>query len=438
MKPFPHQLLLRHLYGLLLGGFLGALIGEFLLALLLTTLAILGWHVYNLAQLAAWTGSHKQLDIPTSRGIWGQIFDDLYNRQQRHNQRKKTLSKTLKRFIKATAALPDGTVVLDEDGYIEWCNPSARELLGLRWPKDGGQRLDNLIRHPAFLNFYDQKSHVDSDGVEIPSPIDANQILFIQIVPYGNSRLLVIARDITLLKKLENMRRNFISNVSHELKTPLTVITGYLEILESEAEPDSKTSQPVVIMQRQTARMISIVEDLITLSKLETGEPPQNQSWITVCQIINELVSDARQLSNEEHHIESHLDESVMLLANSQEIRSAFSNLVFNAVRYTQAGGRIDVYWEKTEQGAQFRVSDNGPGIPKNHLPRLTERFYRVDVGRSRHKGGTGLGLAIVKHILIRHDGKLDIHSVVGEGSQFSCRFSAERVQIVQQEKTSQ
>ncbi len=435
MKEFPLQLLLRHLYGLLLGAFLGILIGQFLWTLLFTTILMLVWHIYNLGRLAAWTGSHKKLDIPTSRGIWGQVFDDLYNRQQRHNQRKKTLSKTLKRFVKATAALPDGTVVLDDGGYIEWCNPSARQLLGLRWPKDGGQRLDNLIRHPNFLSFYERKSQNENDGVEIPSPVDTSKILFIQIVPYGNSRLLVIARDITLLKRLENMRRNFISNVSHELKTPLTVINGYLEILEAEIEPDSKASQPVTIMQRQTARMVSIVEDLITLSKLETGEQPENQTWINVCHLIEEVVSDAMQLSNGDHHIESHLDESVTLLANPQEIRSAFSNLVFNAVRYTQAGGRVDVNWERTEKGAQFKVSDNGPGIPTNHLPRLTERFYRVDVGRSRHKGGTGLGLAIVKHILIRHDAGLQIDSVVGEGSQFSCCFPVERVQFVQQEK---
>lgn len=328
----------------------------------------------------------------------------------------------LDRFEQATSALPDATVVLSMHGEIEWFNDAAHEMLGLRWPFDAGQRIANLVRHPKFIEFMATADY--SKTVEMPSPADSGILLAALVVPYGEKRLL-IARDVTRIQRLEQVRRDFIANVSHELRTPLTVVNGFLETLnDASGECPASWVRPLQLMQQQTLRMQNIVNDLLKLSRLETDQQSTVQTIIDVPGMSNMLVRDAYALSGERaHRIELETDQQLWLRGNHDELHSAFSNLIFNAVQYTPAGGEIRIRWFQDQQGAHWVISDTGDGIAPHDLPRLTERFYRVDAGRSRQRGGTGLGLAIVKHVLNRHAAQLHIESELGTGSVFSCDF---------------
>ena len=395
------------------------------------------WHMRNLARLVSWLGEGRRFQPPESSGIWDEVFQRIYRLQQRNRQRKRKLAKILKRFQQATAALPDATAVLTEQGDIEWWNDEGSRLLGLNYPRDVGARVTNLLRHPAFVQYVKEGDF--SRPVQLPSPVDERITLSVRIVPYGKKRRLLVARDISRLTRLEQIRRDFVANVSHELRTPLTVIAGYLETMEEEAQgrdgEDGRWGSALGVMRQQTERMQRIVEDLLMLSRLETDSVGAGEEPVAVPALLAAICDDARRLSGGDgHEIHLEVDETLWLRGAETELRSLFSNLVFNAVRYTPPGGRIDVRWCQDGDQARFSVQDTGIGIAPHHIPRLTERFYRVDVGRSRMKGGTGLGLAIVKHVLLRHQGELEISSIVGEGSRFSALFPQERLLRMEQQ----
>ena len=405
----------------------GSLIGRPALVVLLGVLAYGLWHLVNLYRLERWLTEGKRFHPPEGYGIWDNIFQQIYRLQQRNRKRKRKLGNMLSRFQEATEAMPDGTVVLDSRGSIEWWNSAAEVLLGLHYPRDVGQRLANLVRHPVFADYLRRQDY--SQSVQFPSPADERHSLSVRVVPYGKNQSLVIIRDVSRLQKLEQMRRDFVANVSHELRTPLTVVMGYLETLEGDPDGVQRWGRSIQAMREQTERMQRIVEDLLLLSRLETDVQTESREPVRVPPMLEHLREEAVRLSgDQDHRITLEADEDLWLRGDESQLRSAFSNLVYNAVRYTPAGGAIHMRWLADDQGACFEVADTGIGIAPHHVPRLTERFYRVDVGRSRQSGGTGLGLAIVKHVLLRHDARLEIESVPGKGSTFRCEFPAERV----------
>ncbi|TCK19122.1 PAS/PAC sensor signal transduction histidine kinase [Thiogranum longum] len=407
---------------ILVGVLVGALAGQVMAGLLLVLVIYLGWHLYNLNRLVRWLRESKSFKPPEASGIWDEAFEHIYRLQQRNQKRKRNLSHMLKRLHKMTGALPDATVELRPDSEeIEWWNTAAARYLGFEFPRDSGQRISNLIRHPAFLDYLHSDNY--EGGVEIPSPVNEGQTLRIRLVRYAGNRRLLVARDMTHIQKLERMRQDFVANVSHELRTPLTVITGYLEAMIDD-EPDERCVVPLQSMQEQSERMRRLVEDLMLLARLESDEPNDAARVVDIPELVAQVVSQAKTLSGVEgHRFEVHIENTLCLVGVKSELFSAFSNLVFNAVRYTPAGGSIQVDWVRENETGLFSVTDSGPGIEAQHIPRLTERFYRVDAGRSRARGGTGLGLAIVKHVLLRHQGRLEIDSEPGRGSRFGCRF---------------
>ncbi len=412
---------------------LGLLLGHPSAMLLLGAVIYLGWHIYNVYSLEKWFREGKRFHPPESYGIWDEIFQNIYHLQQRNRKRKKKLGKMLRRFQEATSAMPDATVVLSPNGSIEWMNSTARILLGLGYPQDIGQRISNLIRHPDFTRFLRIGDYDNS--VHIPSPINDETILSIRVIPYGKDQRLLIARDISHIQKLEQMRRDFVANVSHELRTPLTVLAGYLETMdEDEDSLGPQWSRTVDVMKAQSERMQRIVEDLLMLSRLETQREVAGNESVSVPSLLTVICDDARRISGDQkHNISLQADNDLWLEGSDAELRSLFSNLIFNAVRYTPGGGEVRVEWSLQQDGtARFSVTDTGIGSAAHHLPRLTERFYRVDVGRSREVGGTGLGLAIVKHVLLRHQASLEIKSKVGSGSQFIAVFPQERIQMME------
>ncbi|WP_177433200.1 phosphate regulon sensor histidine kinase PhoR [Thiohalobacter thiocyanaticus] len=417
---------------------IGLIIGQPALLVLLVILGYLGWQLRNLRLLQRWLKEGKRFHPPESVGVWDDVFQEIYRLQQRNRKRKRKLGKMLNRFQEATEAMPDATVVLTPDDEIEWWNPSAGELLGLSYPRDTGQRIGNLIRHPGFAEYL-RGGEFDGSAIDLPSPADERVSLSLRIVPYGKNQRLLIARDITRMQRLEQMRRDFVANVSHELRTPLTVVAGYLEAMEEECrDRDEGMRRMVEAMQQQSERMRRIVEDLLMLARLETERVSDSPEPVSVPSMLAAICEDARRLSGEEaHRIELEAEAGLWLQGNDGELRSLFSNIVFNAVRYTPGGGEIRVRWFEDERGGVFEVADSGIGIAPHHISRLTERFYRVDVGRSRSRGGTGLGLAIVKHVLLRHGGRLEIESELGAGSIFRAILPTKRLAHVQQNQIS-
>lgn len=357
-----------------------------------------------------------------------EIIREIDFMRERHRSRKGKLSQYLKRFQKATAALPDATVVLNQYGEIEWANEASQRLLGLKSPWDVGQRINNLIRHPEFVELVKLGNKVSST-IELPSPVNPELRLNIRIVSYGEGQRLLVVRDVTRLYQLERMRRDFVANISHELRTPLTVLRGYLEILErgGNTAPNAWT-RSFRTMGDQAARMHNLIEDLLMLSRLESHGKKSAEVPVAVPQMLTEICREARMLSGDrQHQIQLEADDNLWLRGDERELHSAFSNLVVNAIRYTSAQGNISIHWWKNEDRPCLEVCDSGQGIAAEHIPRLTERFYRVDKGRSSAQGGTGLGLAIVKHVLNRHGACLEIESELGQGSVFRCLFPRER-----------
>ena len=388
-----------------------------------------GWHMRQVYRLERWLRHGKRFHPPEAQGIWEEIFQHIYRLQQRNRRRKRKLGGMLNRFQQATAALPDATVVLTEGERIEWWNDAAENLLGLSHPRDIGQFIGNLIRFPTFIAYL-RGGNFDTP-IQMPAPGNQQLILSLRLIPYGDDQRLLVARDVTRLQHLERMRRDFVANVSHELRTPLTVVAGYLETLleDQQDEAARRWQRTLRSMFEQSIRMQGIVEDLLMLSRLETQAQPEQQQPVAVPGLLAQVREDMQRLSGEQaHQISLEADPGLWLTGSESELRSLFSNLAFNAVRYTPAGGRIQMRWYGDPQGAHFEIEDTGIGIAAQHIPRLTERFYRIDVGRSRGSGGTGLGLAIVKHVLLRHDGQLEVDSEPGKGSTFRCNFAPIRV----------
>lgn len=404
---------------LLAGGGAGMLFGEPAIGALVALGGLLTWHYIHLSRLTIYLWREKRFNPPEGAGSWGVIYNGLYRLQQRNRKRRKDLARLLKRFRDGAEAMPDGVIVINSENAIIWCNHLACRLLGLRWPDDAGQRIDNLIRHPDFIRYLHERAW--DKVLVLHSPALQSQMIEFRLTSYDSNQALLVVRDVTQWQQLENMRRDFVANVSHELRTPLTVMQGYVEMLDDPATmPPDMWKRAQEMMTQQVKRMDSLVSELIILSKIESSQRPDMDKVIDVPTMLKSILVEAKALGEEKQQsITLKSDESLQMCGDAMQMRSAFSNLVFNAVHYTQAGGEIKIVWKRDKQGACFAVRDNGPGIAPQHIGRLTERFYRVDKARSRSTGGSGLGLSIVKHALSLHEAELSIESEPGKGSQF-------------------
>ena len=385
--------------------------------------AYLAWHLFRLARLSRKLSGENALATPRFSGLWQPVFEDIDKLQSRSRKRKQRLARFMRRFREAATAFPDAAVILGRRGQVQWSNPAASRLIGLAWPGAAGKILTQLVKDPILAEYLAAGDY--SRAVVLASPVSKGRLLSVQVTPFRKKhQRLLIARDITATYNLDRVRRDFVANVSHELRTPLTVITGFLESLAEQGEPDHERPRAMALMREQAVRMEELIGDLLTLSRLELQDEVSESKPVAVSDLLESVVCDARRVSGARaHSIELDTDPDLQVRGRDAELRSAISNLVLNAVRHTPDRTRIQVEWSPHEGGALLRVRDNGPGIPARHIPRLTERFYRVDESRSRDTGGTGLGLAIVKHVLDRHDGQLSIESAVGKGSSFMCVF---------------
>lgn len=393
-------------------------------------LGLFAWSFFQVRQfnkLVAWFQSREErAEPPETSGHWGELFDELSRMQRRQESRETLLRNVISRFQDSTSALPDAIIIIDRNNNLEWWNKSANRLLGLSDRADRGKPIMNLLRDPRFIRYFKRGQY--ADPITLPSPAHNDIQVQYQITRFGDGDRLLVARDVSRLMRLEQTRQDFVANASHELRTPLTVIRGYLETFL-----DQELPRPLIrglgSMQQQARRMENLVSDLLLLSRLEASHQISDEQPIQIHSVIQHIMEGAEQLAQEKgHKFKLELDDEFDLTGQEIELHSAFSNLVYNAVRYTPSDGNIRVRWWVDEQGGHFAVKDNGPGIESIHLPRLTERFYRVDESRSSASGGTGLGLAIVKHVLARHSGQLTIKSKVGKGSTFACHFPKEMV----------
>jgi two-component system phosphate regulon sensor histidine kinase PhoR len=411
---------------LLLGLILGLLIQPIWLWILGAACLYLAWQLLNLYRVDRWLRLRSQIAPPNIGGIWGDVIAQvirLHRRKQYHKQRLVQLYRELRR---STAALPDGVIILSTQREIVWFNRQAARLLGLRRPVDVGLRIDNLIRDPEFARY------LHSDDFSMPlvirPPVPMDMFLALQMVPYGGGQSLLLVRDVTRQMRLEAMRKDFVANASHELRTPLTVISGYLDTLADDSSVDPAWEGPIRDMRAQAQRMNAIIADLLELSRLESADGEAAREPIDVPRMLERLHRDALVGADRPRQVFLDLESSDGLYGTAHEIESALTNLLVNALKYTNPEGTVRMRWWTDEEGAYFSVTDSGIGIPAEHIPRLTERFYRVDAGRSRGQGGSGLGLAIVKHALQRHGGWLDVQSIEGRGSTFTCHFPQQRI----------
>jgi len=386
----------------------------------------IAFNLRNLVQLNRWL-VNKREDVPDAGGLWGEVLDRIRALARDAEKREDRLTEMLTRFQSASSATPDAMLIVSRRHDIEWANAASGRLFGIATPRDAGRRLVNLVRHPAFVSYLERGEY--TDAIEMSSPVQPERSLSVRIIPFGSNQKLIIGRDTTHLAQLEQMRRNFVANISHELRTPLTVLTGFLETLKDMDKPaGAELGKHFRTMHEQAQRMSRLVDDLLTLSKLETTPASVHEAEIDIAALLAPLKETAELLSGEQRHrISLEADIGLHLLGNEEELRSAFSNLINNAVRYTPAGGDIRLIWKREDGRPVFAVIDSGAGIAPQHLPHLTERFYRIDTARSRDTGGTGLGLSIVKHILLRHDARLVIDSQIGRGSTFRCVFPPAR-----------
>lgn len=407
---------------------IGLVVGQPAWALVIGLGGYLAWMLRQLQRFQRWLQTHPGEPPPEAAGIWGEIFDGIYRMQRRDKRLRARMQTVIERIQASTAALSDGVVMIDKDGHLEWWNHAAESLLGLRAPDDSGQHVHNLLRDPRFVDYFDHGSY--REPLDIPSPLNISTWLQYNITRYGNGERLLLVRDVTRLHNLEQMRKDFVANVSHELRTPLTVVVGYLEtMIDSDDGTNPRWMRPLHQMQQQARRMQSLLNDLLMLSRLETSEASAEEKPVDVALMLPSIRKDALAVSGDrQHNISIDCATQARIMGWESELRSAISNLVYNAVKYTQDGGEIHITWVQDDRGARLSVTDNGPGIAPEHLHRLTERFYRVDSSRNSTTGGTGLGLAIVKHVLMRHQGELQINSTPGKGSSFTCVFPAERL----------
>jgi two-component system phosphate regulon sensor histidine kinase PhoR len=414
-------LLVGWLVGELIGTTAGWLTAVACVSILLTYQL---WHATKLSKLLL---SPKHAEIPRAMGIWGEIYYRLHKLTRAWRDQIINVEQQHQRFIQAIQASPNGVVMLNEDDQMEWCNAIAGAHFGLNARRDAMQRITHILRKPAFVQYIVRQNYRDPIRLTNMGLFE-EYTLDVQIFPYGDKQKLILSQDVSQIEKTDAMRRDFVANVSHELKTPLTVLAGFLETVQELDLSLEDRDRYLELMSIQTSRMKTLVDDLLTLAKLEGNpEPPISQAF-NMGMLFARLKVDAEGLSQGQHQINFLNKSDKNILGDEAEMYSAFSNLVFNAVRYTPEGGKIDVVWEDTDNGAEFSVTDTGPGIAEEHIPRLTERFYRIDRSRSRETGGTGLGMAIVKHVISRHQGDLKIHSVLGEGSRFSLTLTKLRL----------
>ena len=421
---------IRHIVIILIFSLIvGLAIGQLSWVLVISLSGYMAWNLRQLFRLYRWLKKDELTDPPTSHGLWGTTFDHIYQLQQRQLKYRARLKKVIKRFRDSTFALKDGFVMLDEHGNIDWWNPAAEKLLGLRSPFDNNQLISNLIRHPKFITYFDSDNH--DQALQIPSPLNNDITLEFQITRFGKQDHLIVVRDITELKQLDKMRTDFVANVSHELRTPLTVIDGYLETMTDNIDSLSPPwHKPIRQMNEQTRRMSTLINDLLLLSRIESRDGGARHSPVDVGGMISNIRSDLSTLLTEKQQkITIELQTNKQLLGAKEQIYSLISNLITNASKYSDDNSDITASWFDDGDGATLSITDNGIGIAPMDIPRLTERFYRVDRGRAQTIKGTGLGLAIVKHVLINLDGTLDIESKIGAGSTFSCHFPAHRLQ---------
>ena len=405
----------------------GLLTGQVWMALALAALGIVAWHYWRLRGVLSRLSSRRRSPATEGRGVWNELERQLRQNQEDMRSRKRRLIAMLRAYRAVAAALPDGVVVIERNTQrVQWFNQAATRLLGLRHPRDVGQPLGERLR-PMQVSQWLASGRNAEPLMDAPSPVSPDIRLTLRLIPYSDDYWLLVARDVTKMMRLEQVRRDFVANVSHELRTPLTVVHGYLDMLDPEEQPE--WAPMLKEMQAQSQRMTQLVEDLLTLSRLEAQEGVTTDETIAMGSMLSTLRREAEALSHGRHTITVEDDAGLDLRGSVKELHSAFSNLVSNAVRYTPAGGRIAIRFEREGDGAVLSVRDSGYGIPAAHLPRITERFYRVSTSRSRESGGTGLGLAIVKHVLNLHQARLEIASEVGRGSTFSCHFGADRVQ---------
>jgi two-component system phosphate regulon sensor histidine kinase PhoR len=411
---------------LLLAALIGLIFQQFFLCLFMGSVAYSGWFLYQLHRVQKWLSEDEQLHPPESYGLWGEVLNGIYHRQKRKCDQLERVQARLDYLRGCFQALNDGVIMLDEYAVIEWANPAVERLLGISAQADIGQSLTNLVRNPGFVKYFESEDY--EEFLEFSPQQNSDLYLQLQITFFGKGSRLLFVRDITHTHRLQQMRKDFIANVSHELRTPLTVITGYLEtLLGSPLGEDLRWRKAMEQMLAQSHRMESLVRDLILLSRLEAIPEVMDQQDIDLEPMLQVIRDEVATAIKGERHIELYCDNSLKLSGHPDELRSAFTNLVMNAAKYSEEGDSITVRWYTDNEAAYLEVKDTGIGIDEFHIPRLTERFYRVDPSRHTETGGTGLGLAIVKHVLSRHQAELRVESQLGEGSRFICVFPLQR-----------
>ena len=413
---------------LVLFGLLGLALEQLAWSFVLGLTVYLFWSLRQTIRLHQWLFQHYSgEDIPQSHGLWGDLFDGLYRLQKRNQETENQLKAMIKRIRTSTNALKDAVIMTNAYGQMDWWNDAACRLFGFRRDKDQGQLFTNLLRDPAFKRYFDNKNY--DEALKIQSPYDPNILLRLHITLFGEEDRLILAQDITRVQQLEQMRRDFVSNVSHEMRTPLTVIKGYVETLQDADDSPKKWARALTSMGDQTQRLDLLVSDLLLLEKYESQDAEDVSRTVAVKALLETICHDATLFSGEQkHQITLCCEVGDDLIGEESQLRSAFSNLVFNAVKYTPANGDINVRWYRNSRGVHLSVEDNGCGFDPIHIPRLTERFYRADPSRNKNTGGSGLGLAIVKHVLINHNGSLEIHSRMDQGSEFICHFPLSQI----------
>ncbi len=411
---------------LIFSGIVGYFFGQTLLFISVVSLCLLAWHYSHLYKLIKWLWQGKSISPPQASGIWGRIYDGLYRRIRKQRLKQKQLNERIRKFRDGAEALPDAAIVLSTELSILWGNKKASQLLGVQWPNDVGQRIDNLIRYPEFAQY------LDGGNYDIPcliiSPINHDLQLELRMMAYGSDQILLLARDVSKIQRLDQMRRDFVANVSHELKTPLTVVRGYVEMVQmSESALAPQWQKAFTTIETQVSRMDRLVDQLLILSKAENNVGAENHQQVNLSDLLQTIVEDTQWLNQDKHHSISHdIAPNIVIKGNEHELKSALLNIISNAIAYTPSGGIIKIVLEYRDDKIRFSVKDNGPGIKSEYINRLTERFFRIDKSRSRDTGGSGLGLAIVKHVLNHHQGELEIVSEWQKGSEFIIYFSAQ------------
>jgi two-component system phosphate regulon sensor histidine kinase PhoR len=386
----------------------------------------LAWVLAYLFRLEWWLRHRNYAEPPDVGGVWGEIIAQIVRLHRRKRFHKQRFVQLMRQLQRSTAALPDGVVILNAQREIVWFNRMAARLLNLRRTADLGMRIENLLRAPEFVRYLAGGDF--ANPVVVRTSTGEDGFLSLQVAPYGDGQLLLLVRDVSRQMRLEAVRRDFVANASHELRSPLTVISGYLETLAADPVFDAELQGPIAEMRRQAERMTAIIRDLIELSRLEETDEIVGGEPVDVAALLALLRKDVLARPVHPQDVRVKVDSQAQLIGDEPEIHSAFSNLVDNAAKYTPAEGAIEIRWWVDEDGGHFAVADTGMGVPPEHIPRLTERFYRVDAGRSRATGGSGLGLAIVKHVLQRHGATLEVRSTPGAGSTFTCHFPSERI----------